>query len=641
MTCLIAFLVMQWNMSICHLQTLPIKNKVLPALPAKCGTQRQQSTTVNPPPGNTLNNDFWIRCIPIGLLLIQCLAGLWLCNSGSRSFYLGCLLSWTAPPLMLQWFFAGPYIVSRIKECAIIVGASTMYLCWVDHTAIGLGVWEISPESTVGVYFGGHLPLEEVLFFFIVNCMIVGGVMAIDRTLAIARLLENRVGGRNGIMKPIDDRIKQLAASTSTTQSKQWTMYDEFQLLVKSTTIREPHLDQDIVADHVILWSLLRHASKTFSMASLLYPQPLREDVLALYGFCRVSDDLADMPRKEHFALAEQSSRTAALNALRQFVDECYDGTLDLKDGGMPKYMDAVEDVLAPSWEDEEDKSDPYEIEMVEFCRAAMRVFARRVPRCVPKKNIIELLDGYTWDLEGRSVDSSEDLLRYCELVAGSVGEACAYMMEFHNRNGMIELGCHHPRGSKGSEGNAKSNATDEVSWISTSMTRKARDMGVALQLVNIARDMVTDAEELGRLYIPSTWLSCDKTTTYERKDSGLEDTTTTKPTTKGHPDANAKTHTDGAIQLLKKLLISDPWSQRENLKRYADRLLEMAHMKAVSAKLGIEMLPISYKKAVLAALKMYLEIGEVISEAEEYPRRAVVPFKRKLGIMAECFYMD
>ena len=41
--------------------------------------------------------------------------------------------------------------------------------------------------------------------------------------------------------------------------------------------------------------AVTRHHSKTFFLASGLLPQPKRDAVRALYGFCRHSDDLVDV----------------------------------------------------------------------------------------------------------------------------------------------------------------------------------------------------------------------------------------------------------------------------------------------------------------------------------------------------------
>jgi len=76
--------------------------------------------------------------------------------------------------------------------------------------------------------------------------------------------------------------------------------------------------------------------------------------------------------------------------------------------------------------------------------------------------------------------------------VAGSVGVACTHLMY------------------------AASDSTDPP--MSDKVLQSASDMGVALQLVNVARDIVDDAK-LGRSYVPSDWSTTehDRETTPEK----------------------------------------------------------------------------------------------------------------------------
>ena len=59
---------------------------------------------------------------------------------------------------------------------------TTLYLATADALAILSGTWTISPSHTTGILLGGVLPLEEFLFFFITNVLVVFGM-----TLVLAR----------------------------------------------------------------------------------------------------------------------------------------------------------------------------------------------------------------------------------------------------------------------------------------------------------------------------------------------------------------------------------------------------------------------------------------------------------------------
>lgn len=56
----------------------------------------------------------------------------------------------------------------RWKYLAPAIAAPAIpFLIW-DHFFTEAGIWGFSPEYILGIYIGGKLPLEEVLFFFVV-----------------------------------------------------------------------------------------------------------------------------------------------------------------------------------------------------------------------------------------------------------------------------------------------------------------------------------------------------------------------------------------------------------------------------------------------------------------------------------------
>ncbi|NWG05883.1 MAG: lycopene cyclase domain-containing protein [Chloroflexi bacterium] len=50
------------------------------------------------------------------------------------------------------------------------------YLSLMDILALKETTWSISPSQTTGILFFGILPLEEMVFFFITNVLIVFGM---------------------------------------------------------------------------------------------------------------------------------------------------------------------------------------------------------------------------------------------------------------------------------------------------------------------------------------------------------------------------------------------------------------------------------------------------------------------------------
>ncbi len=86
------------------------------------------------------------------------------------------------------------------------------------------------------------------------------------------------------------------------------------------------------------------------------------------------------------------------------------------------------------------------------------------VPRAIPHA----LLEGMEWDVAGRRYETLDDLRGYAHRVAGTVGEMMTLLM-----------------GTRGSD-----------------VLARAADLGVAMQLTNVARDVGEDARR-GRVYLP------------------------------------------------------------------------------------------------------------------------------------------
>jgi phytoene synthase len=126
----------------------------------------------------------------------------------------------------------------------------------------------------------------------------------------------------------------------------------------------------------------------------------------------------------------------------------------------------------------------------------------------------------------------------------------------------------------------------------------RACDLGVAMQLTNIARDVGEDARA-GRLYLPLAWL----------KDAGID------------PDA----------------FVARPAMSPE-LGGLVERLLARAEELYARAEDGIAMLPFDCRPSIYGARFIYAEIGRAIAKAgfDSVSRRAVVPLRTKLWLLAK-----
>lgn len=194
--------------------------------------------------------------------------------------------------------------------------------------------------------------------------------------------------------------------------------------------------------------------------------------------------------------------------------------------------------------------------------RALAAVVARhRLPRML----LDQLLEGFAWDAAGRQYEDLAGLQAYAARVAGTVGAAMAVLMGVR--------------------------APDVVA--------RACDLGVAMQLSNIARDVGEDARA-GRLYLPRLWL----------REAGID------------PDA---------------FLAAPRWSP--GLGRVVTRLVGAADGLYARADAGIAALPLDCRPGIGAARRLYAAIGHraAAQGAAMLERRAVVPGAAKLMLLARA----
>ncbi len=180
----------------------------------------------------------------------------------------------------------------------------------------------------------------------------------------------------------------------------------------------------------------------------------------------------------------------------------------------------------------------------------------------IPRELFDALLEGLAWDQTGRSYETIEDLHDYAARVASAVGAIMTCLM------------------------GRRSPAT----------LARACDLGVAMQLTNIARDVGEDARA-GRLYLPRTWL----------REAGID------------PEA----------------FLADPRPGPE-LAAVVARLLAHADGLYQRAGAGIADLPWACRPAINAARLLYRGIGQVVGENrhDSVSTRAVVATHRKLGLV-------
>lgn len=201
------------------------------------------------------------------------------------------------------------------------------------------------------------------------------------------------------------------------------------------------------------------------------------------------------------------------------------------------------------------------------FDHPADRAFASVMAKHdLPRAPVDALLEGFAWDANGRAYESLGELQDYAARVAGSVGIVMSLLMGVR----------------------------------SDAALAAASDLGVAMQLTNIARDVGEDARN-GRLYLPRDWLV----------ESGL-----------AADDFLARPVFGPAIAVLVKRLLAE-----------AERLYARAEN-------GIVLLPPDCRPAIRAARLIYSEIGSNLlrQHADPIIRRAVVPDHRKVVLAFRAY---
>jgi lycopene cyclase domain-containing protein len=101
--------------------------------------------------------------------------------------YLSITLFWALPAILPQLLFGADILWYYRKLVFWGILVPGLYLSVMDIVALTETTWSISPTQTTGILFFGVLPLEEVVFFFITNVLIIFGM-----TLLLANLGEQR-----------------------------------------------------------------------------------------------------------------------------------------------------------------------------------------------------------------------------------------------------------------------------------------------------------------------------------------------------------------------------------------------------------------------------------------------------------------
>ncbi|MFY9137575.1 phytoene/squalene synthase family protein [Zwartia sp.] len=241
-----------------------------------------------------------------------------------------------------------------------------------------------------------------------------------------------------------------------------------------------------------------------------------------------------------HLLAPEYRSRAARLYAFCRYVDDVADEAI-VPDFAIQE-LDCIKRSVQSGCSD-----NPCVIDMI----ALMQELA------MPHAPVLFLIEGIQSDLTMQQIKDETHLLRYAYQVAGTVGLMMCELLDVQQKQ----------------------------AWPF------AIDLGIAMQLTNIARDVGQDAG-LGRIYLPATWL--DSMTAQE--------------------------------------ILSPSAQQALSLQASTKRLLALANDYYLSGLSGLIYLPPAARYGILVAAHVYSEIGQKVAQSgyRSWDRRAVVSQSRK-----------
>ncbi|GAA5840019.1 hypothetical protein JCM11251_006588 [Rhodosporidiobolus azoricus] len=456
------------------------------------------------------------RYLGTGVFLAILAVSLAKLQEGGEGTYLALIVGWVAPFLALLWFTASTHILAMPRACVLLpILFPTFYLWECDARALQRGTWVIEKGTKLGWSYRG-LEIEEAVFFLLTNVMIVFGLIACDYCLAIHDL-RSYDSKASSVFPPLSDFLPIILNNPDAKQRER---------------INDLRASMEILSVH----------SKSFSTASMVFDGRLRLDLLALYAWCRVCDDLVDNAS----TVAEAENNIDRISSALDLIFPPASSTPSSHPTRPPPSSKALADAL-PTLSDAE--------------RGAFRLLSL-LP--ITRPPLEELLDGFRTDLSFLAfhdksgakpkspsaerklpIKTDEDLLVYANNVASSVADLCVQLVWAHST-------------TSGGSNPSTAEAAEQEKVLAA-----AREMGQALQLVNIARDVPADLE-ISRIYIPGRGLSTP---------------------------------------------VSEMTEDRRELLRRARKMA--AHSRA-----AIERLPSEARGGIRAACDVYLSIGEAVEKA-------------------------
>lgn len=231
--------------------------------------------------------------------------------------------------------------------------------------------------------------------------------------------------------------------------------------------LHQTYSKKEIETSFAACRSIMKERAVSFYAAFKKLSEDRFKAVSAIYGFCRYSDDVTDAQTEAIFADDERYISHAK--------NDFNDLTHHEQKSSVRTKLDTLETII------EEIYADRADMLLTETCQNAefiwLLAFVLTIETYnIPKEPFLAQINGQRQDLHFSDLNTMKELINYSKLVAGSVG-----MMLLP----IITSPEHH---------------SDELSHV-------CEELGVAMQITNILRDVGEDLRERNRIYIPKKML--------------------------------------------------------------------------------------------------------------------------------------
>ncbi len=231
--------------------------------------------------------------------------------------------------------------------------------------------------------------------------------------------------------------------------------------------LHQSYSKKEIEASFAACRSIMKERAVSFYAAFKKLPEDRFKAVTAIYGFCRYSDDVTDSQTEAIFADDDR------------YISHVQESSTDLTDkqqkSEVRTKLDTLETIIEEIYADRADmlltetSNDPEFVWLMAFILTVEKYH-------IPKEPFLAQIKGQRQDLHFSELKTMEDLIEYSKLVAGSVGLMLLPI---------ISSSEHH---------------SEELSLV-------CEQLGIAMQITNILRDVGEDLRERNRLYLPLDFL--------------------------------------------------------------------------------------------------------------------------------------